>query len=54
MPISIHSTKAKAEGIDLTVTTPNREVATEELNNRRAVTLDARAEENHELVDPAS
>jgi hypothetical protein len=54
MPISIHSTKAKAEGIDMSVAVPNREVATEEFNGRRALTLDARADDNHELVDPAS
>ena len=40
MPVSIHSTKAKAEGIDLQGTTQTREVATEEFNGRRALTLD--------------
>lgn len=33
---------------------PTREVATEEFNGRRAVTLEARADDQHELVDPAS
>jgi len=52
MPISIHSTKAKAEGLDMTG--PTREVATEDFNGRRAVTLDARPEEISDLADPAS
>lgn len=52
MPISIHSTKAKAEGIDMTG--PTREVATEEFNGRRAATLDARPEETSDFVDPAA
>ena len=54
MPVSIHSTKAKAEGIDMNPTVPNREVATEEFNGRRALTLDARQDDNHDLADPAS
>ena len=54
MPVSIHSTKAKAEGIDLIGAVPTREAATEEFNGRRALTLDARVDESHELADPAN
>ena len=50
MPVSIHSTKAKAEGIDMNPTVPNREVATEEFNGRRALTLEARQDDNHDFM----